>query len=70
MVLQSCFSPDWKNFWRFALCQFWSPFSGFSPTVRPALFLDLTRPLQAKMLDMLKQTGRPEMVVGWYHRYT
>merc|ERR1712117_784404 len=22
---------------------------------------------QAKMLDMLKQTGRPEMVVGWYH---
>lgn len=20
---------------------------------------------QAKMLDMLKQTGRPEMVVGW-----
>lgn len=21
---------------------------------------------QAKMLDMLKQTGRPEMVVGWY----
>ena len=21
--------------------------------------------LQAKMLDMLKQTGRPEMVVGW-----
>lgn len=22
---------------------------------------------QAKMLDMLKQTGRPEMVVGWYN---
>merc|ERR1711967_211534 len=22
---------------------------------------------QTKMLDMLKQTGRPEMVVGWYH---
>lgn len=21
---------------------------------------------QAKMLDMLKQTGRPEMVVGWF----
>ena len=25
---------------------------------------------QAKMLDMLKQTGRPEMVVGWYHSYS
>ena len=24
---------------------------------------------QAKMLDMLKQTGRPEMVVGWYHSH-
>merc|ERR1711998_386078 len=24
---------------------------------------------QMKMLDMLKQTGRPEMVVGWYHSY-
>ena len=23
--------------------------------------------LQTKMLDILKQTGRPEMVVGWYH---
>merc|ERR1712195_202753 len=22
-----------------------------------------------KMLDMLKQTGRPEMVVGWYHSH-
>merc|ERR1711975_103284 len=22
---------------------------------------------QTKMLEMLKQTGRPEMVVGWYH---
>merc|ERR1712100_247380 len=22
---------------------------------------------QTKMLDMLKQTGRPEVVVGWYH---
>jgi 26S proteasome regulatory subunit N11 len=21
------------------------------------------------MLDMLKQTGRPEMVVGWYHSH-
>ncbi len=24
---------------------------------------------QAKMLDMLKQTGRPEVVVGWYHSH-
>merc|ERR1712158_79598 len=24
---------------------------------------------QAKMLDMLKQTGRPENVVGWYHSH-
>lgn len=22
---------------------------------------------QAAMVEMLKQTGRPEMVVGWYH---
>ena len=24
---------------------------------------------QAKMADMLKQTGRPEIVVGWYHSH-
>lgn len=24
---------------------------------------------QAKMMDMLKQTGRPEVVVGWYHSH-
>lgn len=24
---------------------------------------------QTKMLDMLKQTGRPKMVVGWYHSH-
>mmetsp|Transcript_14421 Transcript_14421/g.21160 ORF Transcript_14421/g.21160 Transcript_14421/m.21160 type:complete len:311 (-) Transcript_14421:76-1008(-) len=24
---------------------------------------------QTQMLDMLKQTGRPEMVVGWYHSH-
>eukprot|EP00191_Tetraselmis_sp_GSL018_P002039 CAMPEP_0177615338 /NCGR_PEP_ID=MMETSP0419_2-20121207/23371_1 /TAXON_ID=582737 /ORGANISM="Tetraselmis sp., Strain GSL018" /LENGTH=292 /DNA_ID=CAMNT_0019112927 /DNA_START=205 /DNA_END=1083 /DNA_ORIENTATION=- len=24
---------------------------------------------QTKMLDMLKQVGRPEMVVGWYHSH-
>jgi len=24
---------------------------------------------QMKMLEMLKQTGRPEMVVGWYHSH-
>merc|ERR1719453_1694711 len=24
---------------------------------------------QMKMLDMLKQTGRPEVVVGWYHSH-
>ena len=24
---------------------------------------------QARMVDMLKQTGRPEMVVGWYHSH-
>jgi 26S proteasome regulatory subunit N11 len=26
-------------------------------------------PFQAKMLEMLKQVGRPEMVVGWYHSH-
>ncbi|KAI6094688.1 JAB1/Mov34/MPN/PAD-1 ubiquitin protease-domain-containing protein [Pisolithus croceorrhizus] len=24
---------------------------------------------QMKMVDMLKQTGHPEMVVGWYHSH-
>merc|ERR1719446_637352 len=24
---------------------------------------------QMKMLEMLKQTGRPEMAVGWYHSH-
>ena len=24
---------------------------------------------QTKMLEMLRQTGRPEMVVGWYHSH-
>ena len=24
---------------------------------------------QSNMLEMLKQTGRPEMVVGWYHSH-
>lgn len=24
---------------------------------------------QTRMLDMLKQVGRPEMVVGWYHSH-
>ena len=24
---------------------------------------------QTKMVDMLKQTGCPEMVVGWYHSH-
>lgn len=24
---------------------------------------------QTKMMDMLKQTGRPEIVVGWYHSH-
>jgi 26S proteasome regulatory subunit N11 len=24
---------------------------------------------QTKMLDMLKQTNRPQMVVGWYHSH-
>lgn len=24
---------------------------------------------QTNMLDMLKQTGRPEIVVGWYHSH-
>ncbi|GLT47000.1 hypothetical protein SLA2020_207230 [Shorea laevis] len=27
------------------------------------------RVFQSNMLDMLKQTGRPEMVVGWYHSH-
>lgn len=26
-------------------------------------------PYQSAMVDMLKQTGRPEMVVGWYHSH-
>lgn len=26
-------------------------------------------PFQVKMCDMLKQTGRPEIVVGWYHSH-
>lgn len=24
---------------------------------------------QTKMIEMLKQTGRPEIVVGWYHSH-
>ena len=24
---------------------------------------------QTEMIEMLKQTGRPEMVVGWYHSH-
>ena len=24
---------------------------------------------QTRMMEMLKQTGRPEMVVGWYHSH-
>merc|ERR1711990_993057 len=40
-------------------------------TVRVAdVFVEAVDPVfQAKMLDMLKQTGRPEMVVGWYHSH-
>ena len=30
---------------------------------------DIDPVYQTKMLDMLKQTGRPEMVVGWYHSH-
>eukprot|EP01101_Sappina_pedata_P008962 TRINITY_DN5087_c0_g1_i1.p1 TRINITY_DN5087_c0_g1~~TRINITY_DN5087_c0_g1_i1.p1 ORF type:complete len:320 (+),score=152.18 TRINITY_DN5087_c0_g1_i1:27-962(+) len=30
---------------------------------------DIDAAFQANMLDMLKQTGRPEMVVGWYHSH-
>ena len=28
-----------------------------------------TKRQQQKMMEMLKQTGRPEMVVGWYHSH-
>jgi 26S proteasome regulatory subunit N11 len=30
---------------------------------------DIDPVYQTRMLDMLKQTGRPEMVVGWYHSH-
>lgn len=40
------------------------PQSGTSVSVE-----DIDPVFQAKMLDMLKQTGRPETVVGWYHSH-
>jgi proteasome lid subunit RPN8/RPN11 len=40
------------------------PQSGTSVTVE-----SVDHVFQTKMLDMLKQTGRPEMVVGWYHSH-
>ncbi len=40
------------------------PQSGTSVTVE-----SVDPVFQTKMLDMLKQTGRPEMVVGWYHSH-
>ncbi|RWS24811.1 26S proteasome non-ATPase regulatory subunit 14-like protein [Leptotrombidium deliense] len=40
------------------------PQSGTSVTVEA-----VDTVFQTKMLDMLKQTGRPEMVVGWYHSH-
>lgn len=40
------------------------PQSGTSVTVE-----SVDPVFQTNMLDMLKQTGRPEMVVGWYHSH-
>lgn len=40
----------------------WEPSQGVSVEAVDPVF-------QAKMLDMLRQTGRPEMVVGWYHSH-
>jgi 26S proteasome regulatory subunit N11 len=40
------------------------PQSGTTVTVE-----DIDAVFQKSMLDMLKQTGRPEMVVGWYHSH-
>lgn len=40
------------------------PQSGTSVTVE-----SVDPVFQTQMLDMLKQTGRPEMVVGWYHSH-
>ncbi|KAB5595500.1 26S proteasome non-ATPase regulatory subunit [Ceratobasidium theobromae] len=40
------------------------PQSGTSVTVE-----SVDHVFQTKMVEMLKQTGRPEMVVGWYHSH-
>jgi 26S proteasome regulatory subunit N11 len=40
------------------------PQSGTSVTVE-----SVDHVFQTKMMEMLKQTGRPEMVVGWYHSH-
>ena len=38
------------------------------PQVGTSVSIEAVDPVfQAKMLDMLRQTGRPEVVVGWYH---
>eukprot|EP01104_Vermistella_antarctica_P010211 TRINITY_DN26_c0_g1_i6.p1 TRINITY_DN26_c0_g1~~TRINITY_DN26_c0_g1_i6.p1 ORF type:complete len:232 (+),score=46.03 TRINITY_DN26_c0_g1_i6:143-838(+) len=40
------------------------------PQTGTAVSVETVDPVfQTKMLDMLKQTGRPEMVVGWYHSH-
>lgn len=40
------------------------PQSGTTVTVE-----SVDHAFQQKMVDMLKQTGRPEVVVGWYHSH-
>ena len=40
------------------------------PQVGTSVSIEAVDPVfQAKMLDMLRQTGRPEVVVGWYHSH-
>lgn len=46
-----------------------SSISGRSTWAQPLLSLSDRSLRQTKMMDMLKQTGRPEMVVGWYHSH-
>ena len=45
-------------------------FGAVSPTRAPQAMSYTTATATAtKMVDMLKQTGRPEMAVGWYHSH-
>ncbi|EIW62068.1 uncharacterized protein TRAVEDRAFT_163820 [Trametes versicolor FP-101664 SS1] len=40
-----------------------------SPAPNPPLVESVDHEFQQRMVDMLKQTGRSEMVVGWYHSH-